>query len=39
EATVLYAKDSYDITKEVVKLLNDKYAAKPKTEEKAAEKK
>ena len=39
EATVLYAKDSYDITKEVVKLLNDKFAAKPKTEEKTAEKK
>jgi outer membrane protein len=41
-ATVLYAKDSYDITKEITKALNDKYAtkAKPsKTEEKAAEKK
>jgi outer membrane protein len=41
-ATVLYAKDSYDITKDVVKMINDKYAAKPKTdkkEEKAAEKK
>jgi outer membrane protein len=29
-ATILYAKDSYDITKEVTKLINDKYAAKPK---------
>jgi outer membrane protein len=29
-ATVLYAKDSYDITKEVTKLINDKYAAKSK---------
>ncbi len=29
-ATVLYAKDSYDITKEVTKLINDKYVAKPK---------
>jgi outer membrane protein len=26
-ATVLYAEDKYDITKEVVKLLNDKYEA------------
>ena len=34
-ATVLYAKDSYDITKDIVKLINDKYAAKPKTEQKA----
>ena len=41
-ATVLYAKDSYDITKDVVKMINEKYAAKPKTdkkEEKAAAKK
>ena len=41
-ATVLYAKDSYDITKDIVKMINDKYAAKPKTdqkEEKAAAKK
>jgi len=29
-ATVLYAKDSYDITKDVIKALNDKYAAKAK---------
>jgi outer membrane protein len=38
-ATVLYAKEGYDITKEVVKLLNDNYAKrgtdKPKTEGKA----
>jgi outer membrane protein len=32
--TVLYAKDSYDITKEITKALNDKYATKPKTEKK-----
>jgi len=32
-ATVLYAKDSYDITKEVTKALNDKYAAKAKPAE------
>lgn len=41
-ATVLYAKDSYDITKEITKALNDKYASKPKdakTEEKKEEKK
>lgn len=30
-ATVLYAKDSYDITKEVTKAINDQYANKPKT--------
>ncbi len=41
-ATVLYAKDSYDLTKTITKALNDKYAAaeKPaKTEEKKEEKK
>jgi len=41
-ATVLYAKDSYDITKEIIKALNDNYASKPKTdkaEEKTEEKK
>jgi outer membrane protein len=31
-ATVLYAKDQYDITKDVIKLLNDKYAADAKKE-------
>ncbi|GAA3761333.1 OmpH family outer membrane protein [Flavobacterium ginsengiterrae] len=34
-ATVLYAEDKYDITKEIVKALNDKYKASPKAEEKA----
>jgi outer membrane protein len=34
-ATVLYAEDKYDITKEVVKLLNDKYEASSKKDEKA----
>lgn len=33
-ATVLYAKDSYDITKELTKLVNDKYKAEGKKEEK-----
>jgi outer membrane protein len=32
-ATVLYAKDSYDITKEITKALNDKYASKAKPAE------
>lgn len=31
--SILYAKDSYDITEEVVKLLNDKYSASAKKEE------
>ena len=35
-ATVLYAKDSYDITKELVKLVNDKYKSEDKKEEKPA---
>lgn len=30
-ASVLYAKDSYDLTKEMTKALNDNYASKPKT--------
>lgn len=34
-ATVLYAKDSYDITKDVIKMINDKYAAKSKTDKPA----
>ncbi|MCP2026382.1 outer membrane protein [Flavobacterium sp. HSC-32F16] len=34
-ATVLYAEEKYDITKEVTKALNDKYKASPKAEEKA----
>ena len=34
-ASILYAKDNYDITKEIVKLLNDKYkSADKKTEAK-----
>lgn len=32
-ATVLYAKDSYDITKEVVKALNEKYSGQSKKDE------
>nr|WP_294773551.1 OmpH family outer membrane protein [uncultured Flavobacterium sp.] len=35
-ASVLYAKDSYDITKEIIKLVNDKYKSSDKTEEKPA---
>lgn len=38
-ATVLYAKDQYDITKEVTKLLNDKYAKGDKMEPAAVAKK
>ena len=38
-ANVLYAKDQYDITKEIIKLVNDKYKAEGKKEEKTAEKK
>jgi len=38
-ATVLYAKDQYDITKEIVKLVNDKYKSEGKKEEKPAAKK
>ena len=29
-ATVLYAKDSYDVTKDVIKLVNDKYKSEGK---------
>lgn len=35
-ATILYAEDKFDITKEVVKALNEKYQAAPKTDEKPA---
>ena len=38
-ATVLYAKDSYDVTKEVIKALNDRYASKDKKETKKEENK
>jgi len=33
-ATVLYAEDKYDITKEIVKLLNDKYKSGAKSTDK-----
>jgi outer membrane protein len=35
-ATVLYAEEKYDITKDIIKGLNDKYKAEPKTEDKAS---
>lgn len=38
-ATVLYAKDNYDITKDIIKLVNDKYKSEAKKEEKPADKK
>lgn len=38
-ASILYAEDKYDITKEIIKALNDKYKAPAKTEEKAEVKK
>lgn len=38
-ASVLYAKEKYDITKEIIKALNDKYKAADKSETKAEEKK
>jgi outer membrane protein len=40
-ASILYAEDKYDITKDIIKALNDKYktAASAPKEEKAAEKK
>jgi outer membrane protein len=37
-ATVLYAKESYDITKEMIKLINDKYATKAKPAKEEAKK-
>jgi outer membrane protein len=33
-ASILYAEDKFDITKEIIKALNDKYKAPAKTEEK-----
>lgn len=36
-ASVLYAKDQYDITNEVVKMLNDKYKSEDKSKEKPAD--
>ncbi|RKS01049.1 OmpH family outer membrane protein [Flavobacterium sp. 102] len=38
-ASVLYAKDSYDVTKEIIKLINDKYKSSGKKEEKPESKK
>ena len=40
-ATILYAEDKYDITKDIIKLLNDKYksGSKPATDTKADVKK
>lgn len=38
-ASVLYAKDSYDITKEIIKVVNEKYKSSDKKEEKPAAKK
>ena len=35
-ATILYAEDKLDITKEVIKALNDKHKSAPKTEDKPA---
>lgn len=35
-ATVLYAEDKYDITKEIVKALNEKYKSSPKADKPAA---
>jgi outer membrane protein len=37
--SILYAKDSYDITKEVIKLINDKYKSADKKEDKPEVKK
>ncbi|KDN54147.1 OmpH family outer membrane protein [Flavobacterium seoulense] len=38
-ASVLYAEDKYDITKEIIKALNDRYKSEEKAEEKKEEKK
>lgn len=38
-ASVLYAQDKYDITKEIIKALNDKYKSEEKVEDKKEEKK
>lgn len=38
-ASVLYAKDKYDITKDIIKALNDKYKSEEKVEDKKEEKK
>ena len=38
-ASILYAEDKYDITKEIIKALNDKYSASDKKEESTEAKK
>lgn len=38
-ASVLYAKDSYDVTKDIIKIVNDKYKSADKKEEKTKIKK
>ena len=38
-ATILYAKDTYDITEDIIRIINEKYAAKSKTDKKEEEKK
>jgi outer membrane protein len=38
-ASILYAEDKFDITKEIIKSLNDKYKAPAKKDEKPADKK
>lgn len=38
-ASVLYAKDNYDITKDIIKLVNDKYKSSDKKDEVSKEKK
>jgi outer membrane protein len=38
-ASILYAKDSYDITKDILKMINDKYKTSDKKEENAGQKK
>ena len=35
-ASILYAEEKYDITKDIIKALNDKYKASPKTDAKPA---
>ncbi|MEO8237276.1 MAG: OmpH family outer membrane protein [Flavobacterium sp.] len=35
-ASILYAEEKYDITKDIIKALNDKYKASPKTDTKPA---
>ena len=37
--SVLYAKDQYDITKDIIKMVNDKYKSEDKKEDKSSDKK